>query len=280
MKFSYYPGCSLHSTGKEYGESTKAVCQALGIELAPIPDWNCCGASAAHSLNHEMAIQLSGRNILLAQGAGLDVAVPCSACYHNLKQADEELKADTDKRQKLEQVMGIQWTGEIQARHLLDVIGHEIGMDNIRKMVKKPLSDLKVVPYYGCLITRPPHKYDFDSVEQPQSMDRLLEACGCEVMKWSYKTDCCGASLSLPQSEIVIDLVKKLINMAKQAGADCIVTACPMCQANLEMRQNGANTPVFYFTEVLGMAFGMKDMKAWLKKHLVSPMNIIDRMYR
>ncbi|MBU1152418.1 CoB--CoM heterodisulfide reductase iron-sulfur subunit B family protein [bacterium] len=276
MRFSYYPGCSLHSTGKEYGQSTEAVCQALGIELVEIPDWNCCGASAGHSLNHDLAVQLSGRNILLTQKQGLDVAVPCSACYHNLKQADEELKADADKRKELEQVVGIQWTGDVQTRHLLDVIYHEIGVDNIRKMVKKPLQGLKTAPYYGCLITRPPHKDSFDSVEQPQSMDKLLDACGCEVMKWSYKTDCCGASLSLPQSGIVVDLVKNLVNMARQTGAECIVTACPMCQANLEMRQNGANFPVLYFTEVLGLALGIKDANRWLKKHLVNPMGVME----
>lgn len=276
MKFSYYPGCSLHSTGKEYGESTEAVCQALGIELVEVADWNCCGASAAHSLNHELAIRLSGRNLLLAQSSGMDVAVPCSACYHNLKQADEELKVDAEKRQELEQVMGIHWTGGVQARHLLDVVYHEVGIDNIRPLVKKPLSGLKVVPYYGCLITRPPHKDDFDSVEQPQSMDRLLEACGCEVMRWSYKTDCCGAGLSLPQSEIVVDLVKKLINMAKQAGAEGIVTACPLCQANLEMRQNGANMPVLYFTEVLGMVLGIKDANRWMNRHLINPRGILE----
>ena len=277
MRFSYYPGCSLHSTGKEYGESTEAVCQALGIELVEIPDWNCCGASAGHSLNHELAIQLSGRNLLLAQKQGMDIAVPCSACYHNLKQADEELKADADKRQELEQVVGIQFTGNVQARHLLDVVYHDVGVENIRPMVKKPLQGLKVVPYYGCLITRPPHTDGFDSVEQPQSMDRLLETCGCEVMKWSYKTDCCGASLSLPQSGIVVDLVKKLINKAKQAGADCIVTACPMCQANLEMRQDETNMPVLYFTEVLGLALGIKDANKWLKRHLINPINLLGR---
>lgn len=260
MKFSYYPGCSLHSTGKEYGESTEAVCQVLGLDLVEIPDWNCCGASAAHSLNQRIAIQLSGRNLLLAQSSGLDIAVPCSACYHNLKQADEEIKS------------------KVRVRHLIDVIYHEVGVEKIQQMVKKELQGLKVVPYYGCLITRPPYDDSFDSIEQPQSMDRILAACGCDVMKWSYKTDCCGAGLSLPQTEVVVNLVTKLISQAKQSGAEYIITACPMCQANLEMRQNGANMPVLYFTEVLGMAFGMKEVKMWLKKHLVSPITLIGKL--
>ncbi|MBU2462430.1 heterodisulfide reductase subunit B, partial [bacterium] len=135
MRFSYYPGCSLHSTGKEYGESTEATCQALGIELVEIVDWNCCGASAAHSLNHELAIQLSGRNLLLAQSSGLDLAVPCSACYHNLKLAEEELKLNNSP----------------PVRHILDILAKEI--ERVKQMVKKPLANLKVVPYYGCLIT-------------------------------------------------------------------------------------------------------------------------------
>ena len=260
MRFSYYPGCSLHSTGKEYGESTEATCQALGIELVEIPDWNCCGASAAHSLNHELAIQLSGRNLLLAQKDGMDIAVPCSACYHNLKLAEEELKL----------------SGSPPVRHILDVLAKET--EKVKEMVKKPLTGLKVVPYYGCLITRSIHKESFDSVEQPQSMDRLLEACGCEVRKWSYKTDCCGGSLSLSKTQIVVDLVTKLINMAKQAGAEYIITACPMCQANLEMRQNGANMPVLYFTEVLGLALGMKEISKWFDKHLVSTVELLEKI--
>lgn len=263
MKFSYYPGCSLHSTGKEYDESTRAVCQALGIELVEIPDWNCCGASAAHSLNHELATGLNRRNLLLAQDAGMDIAVPCSACYHNLKQADEEVVADKSR---------------VQIRHLLDVIYRVVGIDDVQKVVKKPLKGLKVAPYYGCLITRPPQKDSFDAVEQPQSMDKILESCGCEVVKWSYKTECCGAGLSLSQTQVVVELVGKLISMAKQSGAECIVTACPLCQANLEMRQNGANMPVLYFTEVLGLAFDMKDVDIWLKKHLVSPLELVERL--
>jgi heterodisulfide reductase subunit B len=261
MKFSYYPGCSLHSTGKEYGKSTKAVCKALDIELEEIVDWNCCGASAGHSINHKLYVELNRRNLSLAQKSQLDIAVPCSACYNNLKQANEELNGD-----------------KLQIKHLLEIFYCDVGIENIEKMVKKPLQGLKVAPYYGCLITRPPQLNTFDSVEQPQSMDKLLTACGCEVVPWAYKTDCCGAGLSLSQTHVVIELVRKLITMAKEASADCIVTACPLCQTNIELRQNGTNMPVFYFTELLGIAFGMKAAKSWLKKHLVNPMNIIGRL--
>jgi heterodisulfide reductase subunit B len=261
MKFSYYPGCSLHSIGKEYGESTKAVCKALDIELVEIADWNCCGASAAHSINHELSVELSKRNLLLAQKSQLDIAVPCSACYNNLKQANEELDED-----------------ELKLKHLLEVFYCDVGIKNIKNMVKKPLQGLKVVPYYGCLITRPPNINTFDSIEQPQSMDKLLDACGCEVVSWAYKTDCCGAGLVLSQTHVVVELVRRLITMAKEAEANYIVTACPLCQTNLEMRQDGTNMPVFYFTEVLGMAFGMKEAKSWLKKHLINPMNIMERL--
>lgn len=257
MKFSYYPGCSLHSTGKEYGESTEAVCKILDIELVEIPDWNCCGASAAHSINHQLAVELSRRNLLLAQKSQLDIVVPCSACYHNLKQANEN---------------------GLKIKHLLEVFYCEVGIEKIEQMVKKPLQGLKVVPYYGCLITRPTQITNFDSVEQPQSMDKLLKACSCDVVSWSYKTDCCGAGLSLSQTQVVVDLVAKLINKAKEAEAECIVTACPLCQVNLEMRQNGANMPVFYFTEVLGMAFGMKESQSWFKKHLVNPMSLLGKI--
>jgi heterodisulfide reductase subunit B len=271
MKLAYYPGCLLHSTGKEYEQSTQAVCNQLGVELVEIGDWNCCGASAAHSIHHRLAIELSARNLLLVQRMNVNtVVVPCSACYNNLKKADIELKDNEEMKHDMEKLTGIRFKDNLEIIHLVNVLHDKIGIDNVKQKIKMPVEGLNVVPYYGCLITRPDGINAFDNTEQPQAMDNILKVTGCNVLQWSYKTDCCGAGLSLSQSDIVTKLVTKLVDMAVQAGAECIVTACPMCQANLEMRQNGTNMPVLYFTEIIGIAMGIKKAYAWLRKHIIN----------
>jgi len=268
MKLSYYPGCSLHATAKEYGLSTRAVCEALGVELVEIPDWSCCGASSAHSFNRTLSIALPARNIAAAQGAKLDMVLPCAACYGNTRKADATLRENEPLRRRMEELLSFQYSGELQVLHLLDVICNRIGLDSVRKKVVKELNGLRVAPYYGCLLVRPPKVCAFDDAENPTTLDNLMRAIGAEPVKWSYKTECCGASLALIQPEIVEQLVGEIIEMALEAGAACIATACPLCSTNLETRQR-AGLPIFFFTELMGLAFGLEGCEKWLKYHLV-----------
>ncbi len=268
MRLSYYPGCSLHATAKEYGLSTRAVCEALGIELVEIPDWCCCGASSAHSVNRTLSIALPARNIAAAQGDGLDIVVPCAACFGNMRKADAALRENEELRHQIEGLVSFQYSGKLQVLHLLDVICNRVGLEAVRQRVVKDLAGLKVAPYYGCLLVRPPEVCGFDDAENPTTLDNLLGAIGAEPVKWSYKTECCGASLALIQPEIVEKLAGEITEMALEAGASCIATACPLCSTNLETRQK-ANLPVFYFTELLGLAFGLDGCDKWLKMHLV-----------
>lgn len=269
MKYSYFPGCSLHSTAREYDESTRAVCEALGIELVELPDWNCCGATSAHSLNDKLGIAIPARNMKIAEGVGLDLVVPCAACFNRTKHVDYLIRENGPRRKEMEELLGFTFSSNIKALHLLDLIIDEVGLDEVRQKVVRPLSELNVVPYYGCLLVRPPKVTEFDDLENPTSLDKVLGAVGARSLEWSFKTECCGASLSLTKKEIVQGLVSRLIDAAKEAGADGIVTACPLCQANLEMRQQ-EGFPVFYFTELLGIAFGLKEARTWLDRHLVS----------
>ena len=278
MKYAYYPGCSLEATAKEYDSSVRAVCARLGIELAELPDWSCCGASSGHNTNRRLAHALAGRNLALAEGLGLDIAVACPACYFRLRTTGHEMKADSRKRAELANSIAMPYEARGNTRHLLDIICNDIGLENLKKKVVKPLQGLKLACYYGCYLVRPPEVVAFDDPENPQAMDVLLDTLGAEVKDWSGKVDCCGGSLSLSKREIARKLVNELADMARRAGAQAIVTACPLCHANLETRQAAtgqSKLPVFYFTELIGLAMGITEARSWLKKHLISPFGLL-----
>ena len=272
MKYSYYPGCTLHSTGAEYGASTLAVFRALGIELEEVADWNCCGATSAHSLDHDLAVLLAGRNLALAQRTGHDLVVPCAACFSRLRHAEVALAEDPELQRRLSAAVNIPWGGRVAVESAVSVIAHRVDADDIARRVQVPLRGLKVVPYYGCLLTRPRAVTGVGNPDHPTSLDGLLSLLSAEVLEWSYKTDCCGGSLALGRPDQVVRLVGRLAARAVEAGAECIVTACPMCQSNLEMRQpGGSRIPVLYFTELMGLAFGLAEAERWWGKHLIDP---------
>jgi len=278
MKYAYYPGCSLHSTAKEYGLSARAVCRELGIELEEIPDWNCCGATSAHSLSRELSIALPLRNLAKAEEMGLDVLAPCAACFNRLRSANAAVKDDPALLESVNKTIGCDYKGSVNIVSLLGAI-NELGEETIKAHVKRELSGLKVACYYGCLLVRPPDVAGFDDPENPESLDRLMTSLGAEAVEWPYKTECCGASLSLSKPEVVVKLTHDILAMAKRAGANCIAAACPLCQGNLDLRQSQVEgrygerfgLPVFYFTQLMGVAFGLPNAALGLKKHMVNP---------
>ena len=278
MTFSYYPGCSLHGTSKEYDASTLAVCEALGIELRELPDWVCCGASSGHSLDEILNIGLPAHTLKLAEQQGLDVAVPCAACYNRLKVAEHAIKEKESVREKMADLLEHDFQGSVAVLNLLELFRDRIGLEAIKARVTKPLTGLKVVCYYGCLLVRPAEVTCFDDPDHPVSMDAILKTAGAGVLNWSYKTECCGGSLSLTRDDIVYSLVDGIVEMAREAGAEAIVTACPLCLENLEMRQSRRTTPVFYFTELLGLAFGLSEVEHWLKRHLIDSTPLLKKI--
>ncbi len=278
--YSYYPGCSLEATAIEFNDSVLAVFEALQVGLHELDDWNCCGASSAHSMSHALSLALPARNLAIAQKAGRDVVMPCAACFNRHKTTDHVMRNDPEQRAGLEKMIGFEFTGTVGVRPLLDVVGNEIGLERIRAMVKRPLTGLKVVGYYGCLLVRPPEITQFENPDNPQLMNRLLETLGADARPWSYATDCCGGGLSLTKSSVAMKLVTRLADRAREAGADAIVTSCPLCQLNLEMRQpkTSPKMPIFYFTELMGLAFGLEKAGGWWSKHLIDPQPLLRQL--
>jgi heterodisulfide reductase subunit B2 len=277
-KVSYYPGCSLRGTGKEYGESTEAVFKSLGTELVELPDWSCCGASSGHSESKGLAVEMAARNLLLAKESGLkDMVIPCSACFQRTKVAEYELKENPKT------YSDIDYNSEVDISDIVSFVYKRIGLNAIKKAVKTKLTGLKTVCYYGCLTSRHPKITGALNYENPTEMDAILDALGADVIDWGYKTDCCGGSLAISQADILQKLVCNLYDRALEAGTECIAVCCPLCQANLDMYQREIskkfkkkyNIPVFYFTELIGLAIGEKDVKKWLKRHLTDPIKLL-----
>jgi heterodisulfide reductase subunit B2 len=292
-RYAFYPGCTLHSTGVEFGVSTDLVCDALDLEMVEIPDWNCCGASSAHSMDHTLFRALPARNVALAQQTGLEnLAIPCAACFSRLAAADLALRNDPAFRAQMEKTLDFQFQAKVKPRNLLDIFANDFSRQQLAAPVKKPLEGLKVVSYYGCLLIRPPqYTHRWDDPEHPQSMDYVLELMGAQPLPWSYGIDCCGGSLTLNRSDVVVHLVDRLARAAHEAGAQAMVTACPMCMANVDGRQKyrgGAPLPrppkpdyeplpIFYFTELMALAYGLPLTKV-LGKHLVDPRPLLGQL--
>lgn len=278
MKYAFFPGCSLESTAWDFAKSVRAVCGALDIELEDIPDWVCCGSTPAHTTNASLAMALPIMNLQKAQAMKRPVMTACASCYARLRTANHAVRNESDERKRGERITGKPYDGSVEVRHLLDILVNDLGVDAIRAKIRRPLQGMKVACYYGCLLTRPPEIVAFDNAEHPTCMETLLAATGAEPVEWPYKTECCGAALSITRTDIVSRLGHKLLSMARQAGADCLAVACPLCDANLDLRQADATkthgplpeTPVLYVTQLLGLALGLSSKDVGLGALTVS----------
>ncbi len=274
-EITYYPGCSLHGTAREYDESFRGVSKLLDVGLHELEDWTCCGSTSAHCSDEALAVALPVRNLRIAEKHDREMVVPCVACYSRFKAAEAGAKEHPE-------YLPSPYEGRVSVRYALDFFCDPAMIEGLKARVVRPLSGLKVACYYGCLAVRPPQLTGVANYENPQHMDRLMEILGAEAVPWSYKTDCCGASLVMTRTDIVVQLSQRILSMAREAGADCIVTGCTMCHANLDTRQSGlpagdgaAGIPVFYFTELMGLAMGHKEGKTWLRRHITDPIKLL-----
>ena len=281
MTYAFYPGCSMAGTAHDYQKSSLAVSKALGLVLPEMPGWICCGSTSAHQTDHLLSMALPAKN--LAAAAGQTVAVGCAACYSRLKLANHEIATNAETRRAVAAVLGKDYDGKTEIRHLLEIMVRDVGVRKIAQAVKHPLEGLRLVTYYGCLLSRPPEATKFDDPENPTLMDQVMAAAGATILDWPHKTECCGAGYSITDVAIVKRLTREILAMAKAAGADCIVTACPMCQMNLDLRQQDTEKasgesfglPVFYFTQLLGLALGISRKDLGLRSLVVSPKKLL-----
>lgn len=277
--YTYFPGCSASEGGaKAYNWSTQAVSKLLDIDLIELEDWNCCGSTPSSSVDELGAYCMATRNLALAEKKGLDMVTPCSACHVIFNRTNTYLNGYPRLKAKVDEALaagGLEYRGTVRVRHLLDVLTTDIGYDAITSRVIKSLSGLKVAPYYGCQVVRP--GFGFDHPEFPQSLDKLIASLGAEPTPFPLKTRCCGGSLVISEENVALDLMHKLLDSAASHGAECLVTVCPLCQFNLDAYQShvnkkfktGYHLPILFFTQLMGVAFGLEEKDLGLKASIV-----------
>jgi heterodisulfide reductase subunit B len=288
MKYAYYPGCSLTESARDFDVSTRAVMAGLGIRLQEIDDWTCCGASAVDSVSRLLAYALPARNLMLSQRQmpGLDILVPCSACYLNHLRVTREVERDRKLAEDLDEALSVEnmeYAFNGRVRHLLDVLVNDVGEQAMYDAVTRPLEGLVVAAYYGCQILRPYNV--FDDPEQPRSMEPILKAMGAKSLDWEQAGKCCGASLMATKREAALVSVNRILDAA--AEADVIATVCPMCQMNLEAYQREASkaaghsqkVPVVYLTQLMGVAMGMSAKQLRLDTNLTMTARLEEKIF-
>ncbi len=288
-KYAYFPGCSLEKMAVSYHTSALETTNALGVELEELEDWNCCGATTYFHLDEILANTLVARNLAMAEKQGLDFVAPCSACYKNAYFTNNYMKEDEDLAEHINFALeadDLQLSGNLTVHHLIDIFTNEVGAEEIKKQVSNPLTELNVAPYYGCQIVRP--RKNGENIEDPQFFEELLSAIGATPINFANKTRCCGGSLLLTNRQAALDMIKQLLQNALNSGADVIATACPLCQVNLECYQIQVNEefgtdfsiPVLYFTQLMGLAFGVSPKKLGIGSELVTAMPILSQFLK
>lgn len=278
-EYAYFPGCSLEKIAISYHQSTMEITRKLGVELKELEDWNCCGATAYFHVDELLSYTLGARNIAMAEKANLDLVAPCSACYKNAYFTNKYLKEDPDLADHINYALeedDLVFKGSIKVKHLMEVLVEDGGLAEIQSKVEKPLEGLRVAPYYGCQILRP--RKDGEEVENPDYFEALLKTIGAEPVDYTLKTYCCGGSLILTSRQAALSMCHNLLQHAQDREAMVIATACPMCQINLECYQTQVNQeygtsfsmPIVYFTQLVGLALGIRPKKLGIGKELIS----------
>ena len=285
MRYSYYPGCSMHSTGIEFHKSMTYVNNSIGVRFVEIPDWNCCGASSGHNVSRELGAALPGRNVALCekQGLGLPIVAPCAACFNRMKHAVHMARGE--ENEKLSRLIEMPIKGDLEILSLLDVYNKPELVKSIKSAVISPLNGIKVACYYGCLFSRPAEVTGAGNIEDPQSMDDIVKLTGAQAVDWAFKTECCGGAHHVDLPDESRPLVYRIFKNARANGADAIVTACPLCMMNLDMRQGAVNKkfgeqfdiPVFFITELMAVSMGASLKESGVSTHFHPASGLIEK---
>ena len=286
--YSYYPGCSAEATAAGLGLSVEVIAKPLDMELIELEGWTCCGSTPYGSLDELESIVIAARNLALAEKTGLDLVTPCSSCYVTLNKARIQLEDHPHLMAQVNEALSVSnlgYHGNLRIRHLVDVLVDDITPEVIASKVKRPLNGLKVAPYYGCQLVRP--HFGTDDTEFPHSLDRLGTCLGAEAVPYPLKARCCGGALIIPEKDLALGLIRKLLGNALENGAQCITTPCPLCQTNLDAYQSQVNSkfktsyklPVLFITQLIGLALGIAPASLGLSTNIVSPGEVLDYIY-
>ncbi len=282
IKIGYYPGCSLHATSREYDESVREVARALDVELKEIDDWSCCGATSGHATNHLLSVSLPARNLALAEEQGMqEVLAPCAACFNRLAAASHAVRSDSVLEAKVKKILARPFANTVKVRSILEL--YRALVPQITEKAAGRLEGMKVACYYGCLLVRPPELCTYDDPEQPTSMEEVCRATGATAVNWNMRTECCGGAFSLSRTASVVRLGRAILDDARQAGAEAVIVACPMCHSNLDLRQQAmldggrSALPVVFLTELVGLSLGLSPQTMGLGRHFVGTDGIVKR---
>ncbi|MDD4859089.1 MAG: CoB--CoM heterodisulfide reductase iron-sulfur subunit B family protein [Dehalococcoidales bacterium] len=282
--YTYFPGCSSESTAIGMSLSLDAIAEPLEMKLAELEGWTCCGSTPYGSLDEMESLVIAARNLALAEKTGLDMVTPCSSCYVTLNKANHHLNEHPQLLAQVNEALAVaklEYKGTVKVRHIVEVLFNDIKPENIAAKVKRQLTGLKVAAYSGCQLVRP--DYGFDSTEFPDKFDKLVTALGAEAVNFPLKSRCCGSSLSISETDKVLGLMEKLFANAAENGAVCFTTPCPLCQTNLDAYQslvNGKfsthyNLPVFFISQLIGVALGLDEKSLGLDRNIVSPQQVL-----
>jgi heterodisulfide reductase subunit B2 len=292
-EFLYYPGCSMSGTAKAYADSLEAVAGPLGLDLREIDDWSCCGATEFFSIGPLRGHALVARNLAIAEqeaNGSRTLVAPCSQCYVNLAKTNRYMIDDPEMAGRVNAALaagGVSYTpGAVEVRHLFEVVINDVGVMAVREQVTRPLAGLRVAPYLGCLITRPDPDHRWKEKEHPQEFDRLLRALGAEVVDYPLRTDCCGGHLSQISPAMGLEMIRRLLEAARQLKADVLATICPMCQMNIDLYQSEVNRrfhtdyaiPILFFTQLVGLAFGSSPSEVGIGREVVGAARALSRI--
>lgn len=259
-KFGYYPGCELRTRARDLDTSAQKVCRDLGIGLAELKEWTCCGGLVPQVKDNYMGFLAPARIFLEARSQGFDdVVTLCAFCFNTLRRASFFFTRHPEVRTRLATFLDVAELPEIKVLHLLEVLRDYVGFDRLRQAVRKPLDGLRVGPYYGCLLLRPAREIMLDNPEEPTLMESLLKTLGCEVVDFASKTDCCGSYHIVTDGEIAGYCAERILDSAATSKVNLLVASCPVCQFNLDWKQSqsrNSNLPVVYFTQLLALALG------------------------
>ncbi|OPY69653.1 MAG: succinate dehydrogenase/fumarate reductase iron-sulfur subunit [Syntrophorhabdaceae bacterium PtaU1.Bin034] len=278
-EYAYYAGCSLEGTAAAYDASIKLVMKSLGVELTEPHDWSCCGSTPAHAVDHHLAAALAARNLSIVEKMGAStLATPCPSCLSAFKTTQARMAKNKVFKDEVNELLDEPYNCTVDAKSALQLMYEDIGLEEMAKPATMELPDMKIAPYYGCILNRPPKIANFDDPENPVAMDKVLTAVGTNVVDFAFKLECCGAAFGVPKKETVLRLTAKVLDMAIDAGANCVAVACPLCQQNLDLRQGQVNAalgksfsiPVLYFSQIIGLTYGYSPKELGIDKNIVS----------